>query len=260
VVTPPNAALALAEGWQAAMSVEVIVPDGCLPGDQFLVETDDGGQFNVTVPLDAQAGMAILVDLPLSQHELVDVEVPDGCFPGDQFVVEHGDQQFNVIVPDGLSPGMMMQVEVPSPDESGTTAPEAASGAAAPSAAAVRPGRRGVSMSLDEGEKPEKKAPLTLSLGLIGGLELNLSLSACAKYKADETIEVYRTDGTWSIAKVNEFDDCSFTYTIELEDGRLKYCVEEEDIQPLGKGKKVPLKWQKQYPHTSPQFGLKLGL
>jgi hypothetical protein len=38
-------------------------------------------------------------------------------------------------------------------------------------------------------------------------------------------VEVYRTDGTWSAASVTEFDDGSFTYTIQLEDGRLKYCV-----------------------------------
>ena len=167
----------------------MIVPDGCQSGDQFLVETEDGGQFNVTVPPDAHSGMAILVDLPVTQ-DLVDVVIPDGCGPGDEFLVEHNSQQFCVVVPDGLGPGMSMQVEVPAPEPSALE-PSAVAGPGAYIAAVTRTGRTGVSMTMDEGAKPLKKPPLTLSLGLIGGLELNLSLSACAKFTVGQQVSCH---------------------------------------------------------------------
>ena len=160
------------------MSFEVIVPDGCAPGDEFLVETESGQQFHVTVPPDTFSGMAILVDLP-APNELLDVVVPDGCGPGDQFLVEHGELQFSVVVPEGLGPGSLMQVEV-----------AAACTAAAPSAPAAAPSAAQSGASIpgakDESDRPPKRPPITLSLGLIGGLELNLSLSACAKFKVGQ--------------------------------------------------------------------------
>ena len=43
----------------------------------------------------------------------VDVEVPDGCYPGDAFMVLHGDQEFEVVVPDGCGAGSLLTVDVP---------------------------------------------------------------------------------------------------------------------------------------------------
>ena len=38
-------------------------------------------------------------------------------------------------------------------------------------------------------------------------------------------MEVYRTEGYWSLAVVREFEEFGFTYTVELPDGRMKYMV-----------------------------------
>lgn len=167
------------------MLLEVVVPDNCNPGDQFLVETDDGCQFTVTVPHDAHAGMAILVDLPVMK-ELVDVVVPDGCEPGAQFFVEHGGQEFCVVVPDGIGPGMTMQVQVPKsqpPSQTPSLFDASSTGESHPQAFSALD----VSMS-DRSTVLPKKPPLTLSLGLIGGLELKLSLAASAKYHVGDQV------------------------------------------------------------------------
>jgi len=231
------------------MSIEVVVPDGCAPGDHFLVETEDGGQFSVVVPPDGFSGMSLVVDLPDAVSDrfsarsgelplCVDVVVPDGCYPGDQFFVEHEGTQFCVDVPDGCGPGSSMQVEVPlASDAAGPSesrAVVAAENAAAKAAAdEVRSKQtRPASITVDGGPQEEKpKGKLTMSLALVGGLSLNLALTAAAQFVVGEQVEVCRTDGTWSLAVVREFEEYGFTYTVELEDGRIKYMVEEEDLR-----------------------------
>jgi len=218
------------------MSVEVIVPDGCQPGDQFLVQTEDGGEFNVVVPPDGFAGMALVVNLPDQPARLlVDVVVPDGCYPGDLFIVEHEGHQFNVEVPDGCGPGSAMQIEVPegtADDAEMVRKAIAAENAEAKAVAdEVRLKQRTAPSITVDGEDEKPKSKLTMSLSLVGGLSLNLSLTAAAKFQVGEQVEAYRSDGSWSLATVREFEEYGFTYTVELMDGRMKYMVEEEELR-----------------------------
>uniref|UniRef100_A0A7S4HMG0 Uncharacterized protein n=1 Tax=Prymnesium polylepis TaxID=72548 RepID=A0A7S4HMG0_9EUKA len=101
--------------------VEVIVPDGVLAGDSFLIEFD-GQQLEVTCPKDCFTGdcISMPVDVPESSGvEQIDVVVPDGCFPGMEFAVAFDGREFNLLVPEGCEPGSMLTVDVPprSPDE-----------------------------------------------------------------------------------------------------------------------------------------------
>ena len=51
------------------------------------------------------------------------------------------------------------------------------------------------------------------------------------KFGPGQPVEVLRSDGTWTLATVAEFDETGCTYTITLIDGRQKYFVEEEDLR-----------------------------
>lgn len=96
------------------MLVDACVPDGCLPGDPFLIEAC-GIQFEVTVPDNCTAGQLISVELDLPEETLetavaspapnpsgssvsaFEVVVPDGCEAGSPFLVDAAGQQFEVI-------------------------------------------------------------------------------------------------------------------------------------------------------------------
>ena len=41
------------------------------------------------------------------------VEVPEGVYPGDAMNIMVGDQEFTITVPDGVEPGMLMEVDLP---------------------------------------------------------------------------------------------------------------------------------------------------
>lgn len=50
-------------------------------------------------------------------------------------------------------------------------------------------------------------------------------LSQQGKYGIGSQVEVLRTDGTWSLAQVKEYDWRAVTYTVMLPDTRLKYAA-----------------------------------
>ena len=52
-------------------------------------------------------------------------------------------------------------------------------------------------------------------------------------FQVGDAANVYRTDGTWATATIDDYDDQSCTYTMRLEDGRMKYCVEADCVAPL---------------------------
>ncbi|KAL3909762.1 MAG: hypothetical protein SGPRY_009313 [Prymnesium sp.] len=207
------------------MLVETLIPDGYGPGDEFLVETEDGRQFQVVVPPDTLPGMSVTIELS-DPPALLDVLVPSGLVAGDEFLVEHEGAQFSVIVPEGCGPGSLMQVDVPS----GSAVPSLASSRKQsfvieqPNASKEK-GRAVEAVSAVTVEADRPKSKLTLSLALMGGLCLNLKLSAKPKFYVGDQVEVYRTDGYWSSATVCDFEEYGFTYTVELDDGRMKYMV-----------------------------------
>ena len=72
---------------------------------------------------------------------------------------------------------------------------------------------------------------LALSLNIGGGLKLSLALATQGKFKVGQQVEVLRSDGSWSLASVKEYDWRAVNYTVMLPDTRLKYMVEEEDLR-----------------------------
>ena len=47
----------------------------------------------------------------------MNVEVPDGVMPGDPMSIMVGDQEFTITVPDGVGPGMLIEVDLPIAEE-----------------------------------------------------------------------------------------------------------------------------------------------
>ena len=119
--------------------VAVTVPDGIYEGQEFVLEYD-GQQLTVVCPDGCGPGSDIDLEVPCATGDssasgaaapnLVDVEVPDGCFPGMEFTVEFEGRAFNITVPDGMSPGEILAVDVP-PAEPAESAPLPRSPAAA---------------------------------------------------------------------------------------------------------------------------------
>lgn len=63
--------------------------------------------------------------------------------------------------------------------------------------------------------------------------------SACqpatlVRWQVGDKAQVYRTDGSWAPATIDDYDEKSGTYTMRLEDGRMKYFVEADEVKPLG--------------------------
>lgn len=128
-----------------AQVIEVAIPDGVGPGEEFLVEFN-GTQFNIAVPDGCGPGDAIQVEVPGGAEEpateappeqpagtqLIEIVIPDGVGPGEEFLVEFDGTQFNIAVPDGCESGMAIQVEVPSSAPEPTAEPPAEPAADAP--------------------------------------------------------------------------------------------------------------------------------
>ena len=104
-------------------SVEIVVPDGCSAGMDFLVEWG-GTSYNITVPDGVTAGQLLTIELPALQEETAATHstsgmqpvvfvVPDGCTPGMEFTVEWGGVSYTIAVPEGVWPGQPLTIELP---------------------------------------------------------------------------------------------------------------------------------------------------
>ena len=227
-------------------SMEVVVPDGCFEGDRFVMTTPDGRELDVIVPDGCIAGDAITVDVPLPKEAAggaVEVVIPDGCFEGAFFIVSTADgQELEVAVPPGCGPGDAILVDVPPPLPPAPKEPAKYSWQDGRDGGGSRNGAGSSNGSLTQrgetsSEFTKKKGKgINLNLSLGNGVSLNLALCTQGKYKVDSAVEVCRTDGTWTMATVKDYDWRGATYTVQLPDMRLKYFVEEEDLRHPGTG------------------------
>ncbi|KAL3902894.1 MAG: hypothetical protein SGPRY_011883 [Prymnesium sp.] len=234
-------------GWREGESVLLLlhgkpfrlhVPPGAKPGEQIVVR--------IAEPLEGEGEGEEAVGEEAAQpsggagcgFELV---VPEGCEEGDAFLVEAGGRQFEVVVPDGCGPGSLITVELPEEegnDEEGGGEEERVGGMDEGRARDEErwvdeevwaEGQEGVGSDGDrlrEGDAVQEPSLLrqlssSSSLGSAGG----------GKFAVGQQVEVMRSDGSWSLAAVEEFEEMGCTYTVRLCDGRCKYMVEEDELR-----------------------------
>jgi len=202
-----------------ADTLEVVVPDGIGPGEPFSVETGEGVVFEVIVPDDYVPGTVLAVTVPEEGPPPVEVVVPEGILPGDEFLVDTGEQQFYVVCPDEIEPGMAILVNVPPPPDAENESQQ----------------QQLIPTATHSNAKPilDTTKGCNLNLCLAGGFTISLALETQPKYPINSKQEVMRNDGSWSVCTIREYDWRGVTYTVEVNKG-LKYFVEEEDIQPIG--------------------------
>jgi hypothetical protein len=207
--------------------MEVLVPDGCGPGDEIYID-HMGSSLSVRVPEGVYAGQAMLVDLggdtTVDECQLVDVVVPDGCGPGDLFIAEFAEcGEFEVIVPDGCFAGTMIQVELPPPPP--------------PPPPDEAPAARRRAQTFDSDEPPPPPPPLPPPPRSLTPESIAADTSSsdggedAPKFPVGQPAEVRRTDGTWTLVTVEEYDANACNYTVALADGRKKYWVEPDDLR-----------------------------
>ena len=145
-VPPPPSSLPMST---VALSAEVEVPEGAVPGEDFSVQLDDGREVVVNCPVGAGPGDVLEIDVPgaeatdsevdmspfksiaagddddddnqpTTSMETAEVTVPAECRPGDSFVVEASwGGLFEVEVPPGTVEGSTLFVELPLPPADG---------------------------------------------------------------------------------------------------------------------------------------------
>lgn len=233
----------------ATQSVEIVVPDGLKPGDNFEVEWG-GVNYSIAVPDGVRSGQALTIELPAleetgagsapSQSETTSVEivVPDGLSAGDNFEVEWGGVSYSIAVPDGVCSGQSLTIELPSivpeeeqPSDTGAPAP---------------------SLDAPKDDSKEEDKPLIPVEGATGATWTDIDSAierleqTCTEkctdkcprcdgysFKPGQRIEVYRTDGAMSPGHIvgkgwEGFDGP--TYKVQLDDGLCKEAVPEEDL------------------------------
>ena len=185
-------------------TVEVVVPDGLSPGDEFNVEFD-GTSFSIVVPAGAAGGQPLALELPASTPQptgttSVEIVVPDGLTPGDEFTVEWGGTSYSIAVPDGVASGQALTIELP----------ELPGGAEEPAAA---PEPASVAAAAAEEEE-------------------DTMYQAAGEHYLGKVVQVLRSNGEYAPATIIEFNFATETYTVDLGGGMLKYCVESGSIAP----------------------------
>jgi len=226
----------------------VVIPPGCYPGSEIIVDVVGEQELAVTVPEGCAPGEVLIVAVPAAGKgdeletggTLVDAIVPDNCAGGEEIIVDVGGRELTVVVPLGLKAGDLMEVVVPPAPPSPAGAPPSPAPDrqqhAPDSPAPATPS------SLPQPAPPAKPpAPSALRAAAPAPervLPAELSDSSdddegerCAKFAVGQPVEVLRSDGPWTVATVTEYDEHGCTYTVQIVDGRCKYFVEEHDLR-----------------------------
>jgi len=182
-----------------------------------------------------------------------EVVVPDDCAGvGSLFLVEAAGRTFEVEVPEGCGAGSLITVELPTLEDAGGPA------SPAPEPEASRSILPAADDDSSDEETPvgnkhplgrERSPPtkLTLPVDTPSAPRRRSNNSAAQKTSpasrplhathevdgafAAEPVEVLRSDGTWSLATPEDYEDLGCTYTVRLPDGRCKFMVEEADLR-----------------------------
>ena len=186
----------------------VRVPSGLFEGDLFVV-SEGGREHAVHVPKGLAGGSQVEVTLPVSQT--VDVRLPPGCRAGDELMVELEDgTSLSFLVPEDVEHNALLTVDIP-------------------------PGLEGECEWSSDGCSSGEWGS-----GEWGSDDWGCEWGSCewdgggraaeSEYSIGEEVDVLRSNGTRSRGTVDATDYASGTYTIRMEDGRIKHLVEEGDL------------------------------
>jgi len=234
------------------MEVLVEIPAGVGPGDEMLVQADEQ-EFVVVVPPGVCAGSMLEVTIPAadppatgSSPRFVEISVPPGRLPGDELIVEVAGSPMSVLVPDWATAGAIVRVEVPPPARSSSSAGGelvatfggdmkedaciAAYGARVQSG--LPPPALHHPYPVDQPSAPAAPAAAAASTPAAAA---PLAVRP-GKFWVGLEVEVLRSSGTRTLGHIEATDELSATYTVRTHDGRLKYMVEEADLEHLYAG------------------------
>lgn len=157
----------------------------------------------------------------------VEIVVPDGCTAGMLFSVDWGGVSYDVAVPDGVGPGETILIELPSLEEGPGDTHQHLAALSLAEEPALDDGSGGCFLTqhtpslADTSLAPTGQTAELLSAVVSGG-----------KYAVQQVLEVCRSDGSWSQARVIDWEDRGDTYTVELlGSGALKYMVESSYLR-----------------------------
>ena len=230
--------------------LRVVLPDGVETGEEIVVTSPDGQEFTVTVPPGLTGGCEMDVDLPSAEREsspvsvTVTVFVPSGCGAGDEVTVDYEGETFGVVLPSGSSEGMPIDVELSlshpedndgfppafnflpcfSRDRTPTPTPKASPAARRPPSAPAAPS--------PSSKRPPMRSPATARPPpSMQPPSLPPPPTRFSTFCVGLPVEVWRSEGRWSRGTIDAVDDASCTCTLRMEDGRLKYLVEETELR-----------------------------
>jgi hypothetical protein len=185
----------------------VDVPAGLVAGDEMCVVAFEGEQeLVVVVPPGCSGGDTIEVCVPaVTTPGFVDVELPPSSRPGERVEVTIDGSIVSFFVPEDCVPGSPVRIEIPVEEGVGQSSDE-------------HTGNAPASSTLPEHTPPEQTPPQ-------------------CKFWAGLEVEVLRTSGRRTFGTVEAADWASATYTVKMNDGQMKYMVEEADLEHLWAGK-----------------------
>jgi len=224
------------------MLLQVEVPAGLISGDPFNVEAG-GLNFEICVPDGVGGGDLIDVDLPIDVPETptteqagaqpllvpVTLTVPDGVFPGMEMAVEWDGVSYNIAVPDGVGPGQEITVELPAAPQLEPEPMDTGGMDVSALSAALPPLPAGISVDAARYlEACDMSGEVRGNTG-VGPYPMHTD----GDFDLHQDVLVYRSDGSWTPATVQTYDERADTYDVEVEGGQMKYMVEMDCLMPI---------------------------
>jgi len=218
--------------------IEVAIPDGVGPGDEFLVEFD-GTQFNIGVPDGCGPGMMIQVEVPAAAAA---EEPPAEPEPEPEPAKPSVDQATE------KAAGMTLS-DSNSSRGGGSASSGGRGGTKSSSSSSSSYSKKPVYSSFDDGfdDPPYRKSsPFDYDYGssyssyapkwepepsvFDGGFVLaGEHAEKCGDFMVGQLVQVTRSDGSWTYGKVQEYDEMADNYTVLTKMGP-KYFVERADL------------------------------
>ena len=186
----------------------VLVPEGCTAGMLIDIEVSGGRYLQLRIPEGCTEGMMLEVE---EQIEAVQDE-PELSLDEEPELQRLQPRYIDIVVPEDTLPGDEIIVEDPATGYS--------------YAVCVPKGcASGSSLNIQLPFEPAHEPPQEAANACVGiGSQYSLFCIGMA-------VEVYRSNGSWTRGCIDASDEASGTCTVRMEDGRIKFMVEQEDLR-----------------------------